>query len=80
MLEAKIFCSISANYCAKMHFIIFKAGGRLWFGRDIFGRRSLLWNFKQSTFQLCSLAVDIQERKVIILISRFKITAKSMSI
>ncbi|GFU29711.1 asparagine synthetase domain-containing protein 1 [Trichonephila clavipes] len=37
-------------------FVFYQNNGLLWFGRDIFGRRSLLWKADTKSFHLCSLS------------------------
>ncbi|XP_054714242.1 asparagine synthetase domain-containing protein 1-like [Uloborus diversus] len=48
----EVFSSIQGPYA----FIFYQSSGYLWFGRDIFGRRSLLWSFGNLEFQLCSVS------------------------
>lgn len=64
MFNARSILDVLSRIEGPYAFVFYESStGFLWFGRDIFGRRSLLWNFKESVFQLCSVAADIHEGK-----------------
>ncbi|GFY50677.1 asparagine synthetase domain-containing protein 1 [Trichonephila inaurata madagascariensis] len=51
-------------------FVFYQNNGLLWFGRDIFGRRSLLWKADTKSFHLCSLSnLEEEESSVVSLLS-----------
>ncbi|KAG8193386.1 hypothetical protein JTE90_012188 [Oedothorax gibbosus] len=54
-------------------FIFYQNTGHLWFGRDLFGRRSLLWNFDDSCFSLCSVASKQKKCKEVPTLGLFSI-------
>ncbi|GFR06362.1 asparagine synthetase domain-containing protein 1 [Trichonephila clavata] len=47
---------IIASVKGPFAFVFYQNNGLLWFGRDIFGRRSLLWKADSKSFHLCSLS------------------------
>ncbi|GFT54491.1 asparagine synthetase domain-containing protein 1 [Nephila pilipes] len=47
---------IIASIKGPFAFVFYQNNGLLWFGRDIFGRRSLLWKADSASFNLCSIS------------------------
>ncbi|GBN91211.1 Asparagine synthetase domain-containing protein 1, partial [Araneus ventricosus] len=61
--ESSDVLSIIESIKGPFAFVFYQSNGLLWFGRDVFGRRSLLWRADPSAFCLCSVSDAASEWK-----------------